>query len=83
MSCTVSETVNVERSRDFLVGPGTVLPVDPHPGLIVGALVVKRVLVNQGGESNEIHVEYEDIDDGHAEILERKGWTREVVNDLE
>jgi len=54
-------------------------PVTPFPGLCIGGLTVKRVLVNQGGPRDGIDVEYDPIDEDHARMLESHGWIREIA----
>jgi len=56
-----------------LQGPDTLLPMPPFPGLRIGALVVKTVLIMQG-DQNENIVVYNDVTVTHGKTLLKKGW---------
>jgi hypothetical protein len=68
------QAVDIIDSDRFLIGPKVHLPIQPFIGLWVGALQVKRVFVNQGGEDGSCQLEYEPVDDTHAHILLKQGW---------
>lgn len=71
--------VNVNCSGYYLEGPPVELPIAPFPGLVVGAMIVRRVLVLQGdddesSESSNI-LEHKAVDQEHAMMLEKThGW---------
>lgn len=64
-----------EKEIGFLCGPNIRLPIYPFPGLIVGALTVESVLVNQGAEDiSGGELTYQKVTKEHGAVLEHNDW---------
>jgi hypothetical protein len=73
-----SEWMEVKGSNAFLARRhGLTIPIPPFPGLAIGCHVVIKVFVAQGGENQEIEVQYEPVSQASIKIAEGHGFTLE------